>query len=295
MSSGSEISVALTRLVEELVDRTGLSYSEVLGRVKLYLCEYIGESLKLRRDLIALLRIERHFKKRFRKSEFNCYDFVSEDRRTLVKIVDELVVPVDYARKHIKELAELFQMEFEGKEVYLLLHHENSYDLLRLDEFLSQLSLPVLNRIIELSKRRVFKGRKPTEIPLELVQEKLKDGWTFRKIYQFLVKNGYLRYMERGEERVLTYKQFCYRLNKLGISRVKKKREIVPLIICEKEKLLEAYEEFRRITEKKHWKNLNLFISFLVGKRIIPKDNINRELIHKKLMILLRNEFTKGD
>jgi len=59
-------------------------------------------------------------------------------------------------------------------------------------------------------------GRKGTEIPVEEVREYLAMGLSKKAIYKILVKQGKLRYRERGQERVLTYNQFLQRLKKLG-------------------------------------------------------------------------------
>jgi len=59
-------------------------------------------------------------------------------------------------------------------------------------------------------------GRKPVEIPLELVRKYRRQGLPKTVIYKLLVSQGYLRYTE-GEEKVLSYDRFVKRLKKLGL------------------------------------------------------------------------------
>ena len=60
-------------------------------------------------------------------------------------------------------------------------------------------------------------GRKGTEIPVAEVREYLNLGLSKKSIYRILVKQGKLRYIEKGQEKVLTYNQFLQRLKKLGM------------------------------------------------------------------------------
>jgi len=60
-------------------------------------------------------------------------------------------------------------------------------------------------------------GRKPVEIPIDIVKRYRAQGVSKRAIYNFLVSQGYLRYMERGFVRVLSYDRFVKRLKQLGI------------------------------------------------------------------------------
>ena len=64
--------------------------------------------------------------------------------------------------------------------------------------------------------------RPATPIPVEEVRKLLRRGWSLKQIHAYLVGRGELRYREKGEERVLSYKQFVYRLNQLGIRKRKK-------------------------------------------------------------------------
>ncbi|MFP3240326.1 MAG: recombinase family protein [Caldivirga sp.] len=57
-------------------------------------------------------------------------------------------------------------------------------------------------------------GRKPTPIPVAEVREYLAMGLTKKAVYKLLVKQGKLRYIEKGQEKVLTYNQFLQRLKK---------------------------------------------------------------------------------
>jgi len=55
-------------------------------------------------------------------------------------------------------------------------------------------------------------GRKPADIPVDLVRRYLSKGLSKRDVYRLLVSQGYLRYREGGEEKVLSYHQFLRRL-----------------------------------------------------------------------------------
>jgi len=60
-------------------------------------------------------------------------------------------------------------------------------------------------------------GRRGAEVPVEEVKEYLKLGLSKKSIYRILVKQGKLRYIEKGQEKVLTYNWFLQRLKKLGM------------------------------------------------------------------------------
>ncbi|MFP3315941.1 MAG: recombinase family protein [Caldivirga sp.] len=60
-------------------------------------------------------------------------------------------------------------------------------------------------------------GRRGAEIPVEEVREYLAMGLSKKSIYKILVKQGKLRYIEKGQERVLNYNWFLQRLKKLGM------------------------------------------------------------------------------
>ena len=61
-------------------------------------------------------------------------------------------------------------------------------------------------------------GRKPVEIPIELVKKYIRMGLSKKDIYQLLVDQGYLRYTEKGVEKILSYDRFVKRLRKeLGV------------------------------------------------------------------------------
>ncbi len=62
-------------------------------------------------------------------------------------------------------------------------------------------------------------GRKPTSIPWDLVEKYLSRGLNIREIYKILIADGYLRYKQRGEERVLSYEQFRRRVKEFIESR----------------------------------------------------------------------------
>jgi len=60
-------------------------------------------------------------------------------------------------------------------------------------------------------------GRKPVEIPEDLVRKYLSKGLSKKDVYRLLVGQGYLRYREKGEEKTLTYYQFLRRLKVMKI------------------------------------------------------------------------------
>mgnify|MGYP001772530665 CR=1 FL=1 len=60
-------------------------------------------------------------------------------------------------------------------------------------------------------------GRRPVEIPVELVERYLSKGLSKKDVYRLLVAQGHLRYREKGEERVLSYTRFLKRLKVLGL------------------------------------------------------------------------------
>jgi len=60
-------------------------------------------------------------------------------------------------------------------------------------------------------------GRKGVEVPAAEVKEYLAMGLTKKAVYKLLVKQGRLRYVEKGQEKVLSYNWFLQRLKKLGM------------------------------------------------------------------------------
>jgi DNA invertase Pin-like site-specific DNA recombinase len=60
-------------------------------------------------------------------------------------------------------------------------------------------------------------GRRGAEIPVEEVREYLAMGLTKKAAYKLLVKQGKLRYIEKGQEKVLSYNWYLQRLKKLGM------------------------------------------------------------------------------
>lgn len=60
-------------------------------------------------------------------------------------------------------------------------------------------------------------GRKPVEIPLDKVKKYLRMGLSKKAIHELLKEQGYLRYREKGELRVLSYDRFVKRLKTLSI------------------------------------------------------------------------------
>jgi len=66
-------------------------------------------------------------------------------------------------------------------------------------------------------KEGVRLGRKPVEIPLDLVRKYRKQGLSKKAIYTILTSQGYLKYVERGYSKVLSYDRFVKRLKALGV------------------------------------------------------------------------------
>ncbi|MEM1696367.1 MAG: recombinase family protein [Desulfurococcaceae archaeon] len=58
-------------------------------------------------------------------------------------------------------------------------------------------------------------GRKPVEIPVDKVKHYLRKGLSKKDVYRILVDTGYLRYKEKGVEKVLSYDRFLKRLKTL--------------------------------------------------------------------------------
>lgn len=55
-------------------------------------------------------------------------------------------------------------------------------------------------------------GRKPVEIPVDKVKYYLRKGLSKKDVYRLLVDMGYLRYKEKGVEKILSYDRFLKRL-----------------------------------------------------------------------------------
>jgi hypothetical protein len=70
---------------------------------------------------------------------------------------------------------------------------------------------------LELGPQGRHVGRKGTEIPTDEVKEYLAMGLTKKAVYKLLAKQGRLRYVEKGQEKVLSYDWFIQRLKKLGL------------------------------------------------------------------------------
>jgi len=60
-------------------------------------------------------------------------------------------------------------------------------------------------------------GRKPVDIPIDLIKKYRKQGLSKKAIYTILVSQGYLRYVEKGFTKVMSYDRFLKRLRELGI------------------------------------------------------------------------------
>jgi len=60
-------------------------------------------------------------------------------------------------------------------------------------------------------------GRKPVDIPIDLVKRYLNMRLSKKAIYELLVEQGYLRYREKGRERILTYDRFVKRLKSMEL------------------------------------------------------------------------------
>lgn len=59
-------------------------------------------------------------------------------------------------------------------------------------------------------------GRKPVEIPVDKVKEYLRKGLSKKDVYRLLIDLGYLKYKEKGVEKVLSYDRFLKRLKTLS-------------------------------------------------------------------------------
>lgn len=60
-------------------------------------------------------------------------------------------------------------------------------------------------------------GRKPVDIPIDKVREYLRKGLSKKDVYRLLIDMGYLRYREKGIERIMTYDRFLKRLKEVKI------------------------------------------------------------------------------
>lgn len=60
-------------------------------------------------------------------------------------------------------------------------------------------------------------GRKPVDIPVDKVKELLGKGLAKSDVWRLLVDMGYLRYREKGRERILSYDRFLKRLKAMGL------------------------------------------------------------------------------
>jgi len=80
--------------------------------------------------------------------------------------------------------------------------------------FIRERTLTGLERAVKEGKKL---GRKPVEIPLDLVRKYRKQGLNKKAIYTILTSQGYLKYVERGYSKVLSYDRFVKRLKALGV------------------------------------------------------------------------------
>jgi DNA invertase Pin-like site-specific DNA recombinase len=58
-------------------------------------------------------------------------------------------------------------------------------------------------------------GRKGAYIPVDLVRKYREKGLSYADIYKILVADGYLRYTEKGETKILKYRSFVKRAKRL--------------------------------------------------------------------------------
>jgi len=58
-------------------------------------------------------------------------------------------------------------------------------------------------------------GRKGANIPVDLVRKYREKGLSYADIYKILVADGYLRYNEKGETKILKYRSFVERAKRL--------------------------------------------------------------------------------
>jgi len=80
--------------------------------------------------------------------------------------------------------------------------------------FIRERTLTGLERV---RKEGVRLGRKPVDIPLDLVRKYRKKGLSKKAIYTVLVSQGYLKYVEKGYTKTLSYDRFLKRLKALGV------------------------------------------------------------------------------
>jgi len=60
-------------------------------------------------------------------------------------------------------------------------------------------------------------GRRPVDVPVDLVRKYLEKGLSKKDAYRLLVSQGYLKYREKGVEKTMSYTQFLRRLKVAGL------------------------------------------------------------------------------
>lgn len=80
--------------------------------------------------------------------------------------------------------------------------------------FIRERTIAGLARAVREGKRL---GRKPTEIPLDLVKRYLRMGLKKKAIYELLKEQGFLQYREKGVVKTMSYDRFLKRLKAMGL------------------------------------------------------------------------------
>ena len=128
-----------------------------------------------------------------------------------------------------RSLSELFATLKILKDNGIIVEFVKHQELLDMDERTFTIFVTAIGLAVQLERefmhqrleqaRRVGKhiGRKPVDIPLDLVKRYLSKGLSKKDAYRLLVSQGYLKYREKGEERTLSYYQFIRRLKVMGL------------------------------------------------------------------------------
>ena len=286
-----QISQEIINLATEVGIKLDFSLSEILEKIERYAYQLIAESPELKKELLALFLIEQQFKRRFKRAALReCFDFISLDGKIVVEVVNRDVSYSNYATQNIRKLVHLLSLRRKGRQVFIFFWRKKNYEITDLDTLLITLDEITLNRILESSKIHLSPGRRPVEIPIDIVRTMLSEGKSLKEIHQALVRKGFLRYIEKGREKILGYKQFVYRLNALGIRRKPiRKRATIPPLLYDQKRIMKLYQEFKREERRG---NLRLFMSFLAARGVIPEEMIRSKDILKRLKIILREQST---
>ena len=128
-----------------------------------------------------------------------------------------------------RSLSELFTTLKILKDNGIIVEFIKHQELLNMDERSFTIFVTAIGLAVQLERefmhqrleqaRRTGKhiGRKPVEIPVDLVKRYLSKGLSKKDAYRLLASQGYLKYKEKGEERTLSYYQFIRRLKVMGL------------------------------------------------------------------------------